>query len=244
MSRQFESGRCASMPSRAERNPSIPSSVSTGLAVLSSNGVSVATLDSTLRHPFQTRDASIMAPLNGSMPTPNRRGHHRSISHPFTSPFTAIGKKREKAAQKHITWDSDSDSDEVTYPVQPISTSPRKESKGGIGNELAEGRCQTCNSTVRWPRHLKVFRCTSCLMVTDLDPEPQKEVKSPVDHDVGGRARGARTGPTEQAEQTSSVPSRIERKSGIPRASICHSQGCEFADFSRYLLGCVCSPID
>lgn len=230
------------MPSRAGRNPPIPSSVSIGLAALSTNGASAHTPDNTLRRPSQTHDASRMAPLNGSMPVnPGRRGHHRSISHPFTSPFTAIGKKRDKAAQKHTTWDSDSDSDEVTYPVQPVSTSPRKESKGGIGNDLAEGKCQTCNSTVRWPRQLKVFRCTSCLMVTDLEVEPPKEVKSPIDHDLEGRAQGGRTGPTEQA---SSVPSSHEPKPGTSHISVHHPQGHEFANFSRCLVGCSCQPID
>lgn len=153
-----------------------------------------------------------MAPLNGIMPIdPHRRGHHRSLSHPFTSPFTAIGRKRDKA--KHNTWDSDSDSDEVTYPVQPLSTSPRKESQAGVGSDLAEAKCQTCNSTVRWPRHLKVFRCTSCLMVTDLENEPAQEARSPVDHDPTGRTRGLRTrGPN---EQDASVPSSHEPKPGI-----------------------------
>lgn len=200
------------MPSWAGRNPPIPPSSSPGFAALSSNGVSVPALDNALRRPSQINDASTMAPLNGIMPIDlHRRGHHRSLSHPFTSPFTAIGGKREKA--RHNTWDSDSDSDEVTYPVQPVSTSPRKESKVGVGNDLAEGKCQTCNSTVRWPRHLKVFRCTSCQMVTDLENEPIKEVRSPVDHDPAGRPRGLRTrGPT---EQDASLPSSHEPKPGI-----------------------------
>jgi E3 ubiquitin-protein ligase HECTD2 len=28
----------------------------------------------------------------------------------------------------------------------------------------------TCDSTVRWPKELKVFRCTVCLMINDLKP--------------------------------------------------------------------------
>lgn len=197
------------------------------MAVFSSNSASISTPDDNLRRLPQTHDASGMAPLNGSMPAhPNRRGHHRSISHPFTSPFTAIGKKREKAAQRHTTWDSDSDSDEVTYPVEPISTSPRKDLKDGVGNELAEGKCQTCNSTVRWPRQMKVFRCTSCLMVTDLETEPVKEVRAPLDHDLDTRARGARTRPS---EQQASVPSSHEPKPGT-QISIHLSQGREVAD--------------
>lgn len=36
--------------------------------------------------------------------------------------------------------------------------------------DLVTGKCITCNSLVRWPRHLDVFRCTVCLMVNDLKP--------------------------------------------------------------------------
>ena len=32
------------------------------------------------------------------------------------------------------------------------------------------GKCSTCDSRVRWPRHLDMFRCTVCLMVNDLKP--------------------------------------------------------------------------
>ena len=32
------------------------------------------------------------------------------------------------------------------------------------------GKCVTCDSTVRWPQDLKVFRCTTCLTINDLEP--------------------------------------------------------------------------
>ncbi|KAL8768377.1 MAG: hypothetical protein Q9209_005411 [Squamulea sp. 1 TL-2023] len=35
-------------------------------------------------------------------------------------------------------------------------------------SELTSGRCATCDSTIKWPRHLDVFRCTVCLMINDL----------------------------------------------------------------------------
>ena len=38
--------------------------------------------------------------------------------------------------------------------------------------DLISGKCATCDSIVRWPRHLDVFRCTVCLMVNDLKPIP------------------------------------------------------------------------
>ena len=36
--------------------------------------------------------------------------------------------------------------------------------------DLVTGKCLTCDSLVRWPRQLDVFRCTVCLMVNDLKP--------------------------------------------------------------------------
>ena len=34
--------------------------------------------------------------------------------------------------------------------------------------DMVTGKCATCDSTVRWPRHLDVYRCTVCLMINDL----------------------------------------------------------------------------
>ncbi|KAK6528418.1 putative E3 ubiquitin-protein ligase [Arthrobotrys megalospora] len=43
-----------------------------------------------------------------------------------------------------------------------------------VGNgsvpEMKVGPCMTCASTVRWPTHLTVFRCTVCLGINDLVP--------------------------------------------------------------------------
>jgi E3 ubiquitin-protein ligase HECTD2 len=201
------------MSSWSGRNPPIPSTTSPGFTALPLHPPSVPASDHSRRRPSQTHDAPTMAPLNVGIPTgPQRRGHHRSISHPFTSPFTGIGKKRDKAAPKYNTYDSDSDSDDVTFSAQPTS-SPRKEVKGGHGNEMTEGKCQTCNSTVRWPRNSKVFRCSSCLMVTDLEVELPKDAKSPGDPEHEDRARGGRS--RDPAEQDSSLLSPHEPKPGI-----------------------------
>ncbi|PKY04369.1 ubiquitin-protein ligase [Aspergillus campestris IBT 28561] len=71
--------------------------------------------------------------------------------------------------------DDDDDSDQVTYLPLPdslasLSTSPHKGlPRPSPAEDLTSGRCMTCNSTVRWPKHLKVFRCTECLTVNDLE---------------------------------------------------------------------------
>lgn len=43
--------------------------------------------------------------------------------------------------------------------------------------EPVTGRCMTCDSTVRWPREVKVFRCVTCQTINDLEPfvESQKD---------------------------------------------------------------------
>lgn len=61
-------------------------------------------------------------------------------------------------------------------PVIPVGLAS-KDQMSSNGNYLQNaeisfvtGKCSTCDSRVRWPRHLDVFRCTVCLMVNDLKP--------------------------------------------------------------------------
>ncbi|KAJ5085990.1 hypothetical protein N7532_010761, partial [Penicillium argentinense] len=188
---------CLPASSQPERNPPIYLHSNTGFGAPPLIPPSASTTRRVFRRPFEPHHAAVMAPMNGSAPNSSyRRGHHRSISHPFTSPFTGIGRKRDKVAPKHDTWDSDSDSDEVTYPAEPISASPRKDStKGGPSNNgTAETRCGTCNSIVRWPQHLNVFRCSDCLMITDLETQTPKTKHggNPLSDDRGHRVRGDR----------------------------------------------------
>lgn len=168
------------MPSQSERHPPIPPISTSGTSAIPLRPSQTPGLESSSRRPLRSPDASNMAPVNGSAPKNSyHRGHSRSIS----NPFAGFGRKRDKTAPKYETWDSDDDDDDdVTFPQEPQSTSPRKGgNRGGSANDLAEGKCQTCNATVRWPRHLKVFRCTDCLMVTDLEPETHesKDLGSP-----------------------------------------------------------------
>ncbi|QMW28291.1 hypothetical protein G4B84_003580 [Aspergillus flavus NRRL3357] len=73
-----------------------------------------------------------------------RRGHSRSISHPFPSPFSS--RRRNKSISKHDFLDSDDDDDEVTYLPDPLSSSPRKGApRLSPGEELTTGKCMTCN---------------------------------------------------------------------------------------------------
>lgn len=163
------------MPSLPGRDPSIPPIPTSGIAAISLNP-SVTLPYHSSRLPSQPNDVSTMSSMNGTTPaSPYAPGHSRSLSHPFTAPFSALGRKH-KTTPKYDIWDSDDDDDEVTYPVAPPSTSPRKGlPHGASGDNLVTGKCATCNSTVRWPRHLNVYRCTACLMVNDLELKDTKD---------------------------------------------------------------------
>ncbi|CAI7621819.1 unnamed protein product [Penicillium glandicola] len=173
------------MPSRFEGHPPIPPISVSGTAAIPLHPSQIPTLEISPHRAVRPRDASIMSPPNGSMPKSSyHRGHSRSIS----NPFAGFGRKRDKTVVKYATWDSDDDDeDEVTYPLGPESSSPWK--GAAPGNDIVEGKCQTCDATVRWPRHLKVFRCTDCLMVTDLEPIAHESKDNPKQGSQGGASK-------------------------------------------------------
>lgn len=53
-------------------------------------------------------------------------------------------------------------------PVNTLSASIRTSPPQQGNTGLITGKCATCGSLVRWPRHLHIFRCTVCLMVNHL----------------------------------------------------------------------------
>lgn len=48
------------------------------------------------------------------------------------------------------------------------------------GPPQATGKCSTCDSTMKWPKHLDSFRCQVCLMVNDLKPSSKPLGEAPV----------------------------------------------------------------
>jgi E3 ubiquitin-protein ligase HECTD2 len=90
--------------------------------------------------------------------------HGRSMSHPFPSLF--YGKKKGSGA---ATGEVGGD------PIEDDNTSPEKNNGGTKypkvpDKDLTTGKCMTCNSSVKWPKNLHVFKCTVCLTVNDLVP--------------------------------------------------------------------------
>lgn len=109
-----------------------------------------------------------MSPPNPQTSHRRSRGHSRSIS----NPFSGIGKRRKSPSR---FLDSDDD-DEVTFPLPEVSSSASpKKPLPPLPDNMLTGRCMTCNAAVKWPANLKVFRCTQCLAVNDLEPAKSKE---------------------------------------------------------------------
>lgn len=103
---------------------------------------------------------------SGSRNTQHGVRHGRSMSHPFPSLFS--GKRRPPEESTAVGFDSTDD--DVFLPAEspsPLKTGPGKLTRIS-DKELMTGKCMTCDSMVRWPRELSVFRCTVCLTINDL----------------------------------------------------------------------------
>jgi E3 ubiquitin-protein ligase HECTD2 len=101
-----------------------------------------------------------------------RRSHARSISQPFPSLMNANALR--KTNNRDFTTDF---GDDETAAANKVRTP---------GEEMVNGKCMTCNSTCRWPRHIQVFRCTVCLTVNDLEPRPPSTNAGPQHDDMDG----------------------------------------------------------
>jgi E3 ubiquitin-protein ligase HECTD2 len=182
------------MPSRAAHNPSVPPSASPLGVQPSSLPIRIPTAEDPLSYRSRnvetnprTTDLPVFSPPTSP---PYRRRHSRSISQPFAS-LSAAGKRRNRSISKEATLDTDDDDDDDDddiYLPNPVSSSPRKgPPRVPPKDDLITGKCMTCNNTVRWPRNLKVFRCTECLTVNDL--EPYQETRDPGSHGLGKDAK-------------------------------------------------------
>ncbi|KAF3942483.1 hypothetical protein ABW19_dt0203606 [Dactylella cylindrospora] len=94
---------------------------------------------------------SIFPPLDEST-VPTLYGHQRSKS--GNVPRLIPGKNALKGGEE--------------VNVAPFGAV--RKGRGGSTPEMKVGPCMTCASTVRWPTHLTVFRCTVCLGINDLVP--------------------------------------------------------------------------
>ena len=111
-------------------------------------------------------------PVDDLSRSPSKR-HGRSISHPFPSLFGGSRKVDRKGSVRQEQLGLDSTDDESASSSAGQSASPQKAiPRNGFAagkEEPMKGKCMTCDSTVRWPKGLKVFRCTICLTINDLE---------------------------------------------------------------------------
>ncbi|EHY53349.1 putative E3 ubiquitin-protein ligase [Exophiala dermatitidis] len=110
-------------------------------------------------------------------PPSTKSNHARSFSHPFPSLFGS--KKSDK--KNNVRGDGDSNSGSGrrdTRPEESNSKVASAESAAHRGGQFVTGRCITCDSTVRWPHDLKVFRCTTCLTINDLEDNTENRATS------------------------------------------------------------------
>ena len=100
---------------------------------------------------------------------PRRASQHgRSISHPFPSIFGSARKRNAREDEEEVVVDAKTlhAGSPASHVVdQPGFSRPTTAHSEDV--ELISGRCATCDSQVRWPKHLDVFRCTVCLMIND-----------------------------------------------------------------------------
>lgn len=102
--------------------------------------------------------------------------HGRSKSHPFPSLFQS---KQKRDGVNALSTSDSSDGDNHLLPSHgAYSKHARPPDK-----VLVTGKCMTCDSTVRWPKELLVYRCTVCLTINDL--------KSLCNHSLDGDVQGS-----------------------------------------------------
>ncbi|GIC94053.1 HECT-type E3 ubiquitin-protein ligase [Aspergillus udagawae] len=194
------------MPSRSAYNQPHPPTLNSSAVYPNAALLSSSAERSAPRH--IQHDVHILPTMTGNPATspPHHRGHSRSISHPFPSAF---GGKRRNPNPGFLDSDSDDDDVEVTHLPDVLSSSPRKASSRPLpgGEAISTGKCMTCNSTVRWPRGLKVFRCTECLTVNDLEPYTSK--------DLGGQGSTGKDGKPGLSIPRKAVPLSVERTRSI-----------------------------
>lgn len=120
----------------------------------------------------------------------------RSHSHPLTTLFDQTkkvdGRHRNESNLSSLALKHNP----IAKPIdvtsgKASSVSPKALKLKDQDKELIAGRCATCDSAVKWPKHLSVFRCTICLMVNDLQPmEDQSQRQLPKEHSGDRRCPG------------------------------------------------------
>ena len=160
----------------------------------------------------------IFVPPGTPRRSPTGSVHHiRSRSHPFPSAAGVDRPSLEFEENLNIFNNGPvvpANPTNFPYREQPgLGSSPH--SPYGGEQELVAGKCATCDSLVRWPRQLDVFRCTVCLMVNDLKvvsigtPETQRG------NDVGPQRKASPSDRVSKGTRVTGVMMLIEVPANI-----------------------------
>lgn len=104
--------------------------------------------------------------------TNTRPGSHtRSLSQ--TLPAIFRGNRKVSGAAQDQSRSSPPD----PYTGDPLSPQKKINTKKQDDGNSSTGRCATCSSKVTFPKSVREFRCTVCLMVNDLDIRPPRHVR-------------------------------------------------------------------
>ena len=97
------------------------------------------------------------------MPLPT---HGRSFSNPFPSLLHGAKKRQGSTGQvpEDSSWREDGRAMADTSPDK------HKRNRAMGSKDYMTGNCMTCASLVRWPKAVRVFKCTICATINDLSP--------------------------------------------------------------------------
>ena len=119
-------------------------------------------------------------PVAGQPSHSSPQQHTRSFSHPFPSLFGRKGSDKKSDARQNSKSASNEDDRELESKKDNVKSKfalPGNSKAIQADLQPRTGKCITCDSTVRWPYGLKMFRCTTCLTINDLEPflEPRPD---------------------------------------------------------------------
>ena len=106
----------------------------------------------------------------------SRARHSRSYSHPFPTIFSKARISADRPQTKQNGVFIDRSTNQNGYILPGAREKPRLQQQASLNADLIKGRCATCDTLVRWPKDLTVFRCTVCLMINDLRSSNQGQL--------------------------------------------------------------------
>ncbi|KAM0321721.1 hypothetical protein ACHAQA_009960 [Verticillium albo-atrum] len=145
------------------------------------------------------------------------------MSVPFPAFFSSKKKRPDPAHD-----DSDDSNNDLPVTRSKAKTHTRGNMSQG-NQEFVTGNCMTCNSLVRWPTNLKVFKCTVCVTVNDLNPDEHAEHRSEgVPRWLRGSGPSAASSPPNQS-------ARAADRNGVREISLEHTKSLVHSCLRNYL---------